>query len=244
MELAACWGSALSLPRPPAPPSASEIFPYLVVVIGLENVLVLTKSVVSTPVDLEVKLRIAQGRGRAGAEDGAGSAGSSSGATGPAVGDGPGSCVCEEPAGLCGCGFARPRPGWTLLPPPGSGPSAAGAGVWVLGKQEPRPGGLNTCDPSSQPHIWGPGLGAVHPANLRVWGSQALRQMWCRGGWGSGPTQSRSARGRRAFTPCRDGSLGPGLRQPEGGYWGGGCLWRLGPSPVSTLEDRGLRVDT
>lgn len=32
------------------------------VVIGLENVLVLTKSVVSTPVDLEVKLRIAQGR--------------------------------------------------------------------------------------------------------------------------------------------------------------------------------------
>lgn len=40
----------------------SEIFPYLVVVIGLENVLVLTKSVVSTPVDLEVKLRIAQGK--------------------------------------------------------------------------------------------------------------------------------------------------------------------------------------
>ncbi|ETE65234.1 Sterol regulatory element-binding protein cleavage-activating protein, partial [Ophiophagus hannah] len=38
-----------------------EIFPYLVVVIGIENVLVLTKSVVSTPVDLEVKLRIAQG---------------------------------------------------------------------------------------------------------------------------------------------------------------------------------------
>lgn len=41
--------------------SSREIFPYLVVVIGLENVLVLTKSVVSTPVDLEVKLRIAQG---------------------------------------------------------------------------------------------------------------------------------------------------------------------------------------
>lgn len=41
-----------------------EIFPYLVVVIGLENVLVLTKSVVSTPVDLEVKLRIAQGMPR------------------------------------------------------------------------------------------------------------------------------------------------------------------------------------
>lgn len=44
-----------------SPSAPSEIFPYLVVVIGLENVLVLTKSVVSTPVDLEVKLRIAQG---------------------------------------------------------------------------------------------------------------------------------------------------------------------------------------
>ena len=39
----------------------SEIFPYLVIVIGLENVLVVTKSVVSTPVHLEVKLRVAQG---------------------------------------------------------------------------------------------------------------------------------------------------------------------------------------
>lgn len=41
---------------------ASEIFPYLVVVIGLENVLVVTKSVVSTPVHLDVKLRVAQGQ--------------------------------------------------------------------------------------------------------------------------------------------------------------------------------------
>ena len=40
----------------------SEIFPYLVIVIGLENVLVVTKSVVSTPVHLEVKLRVAQGQ--------------------------------------------------------------------------------------------------------------------------------------------------------------------------------------
>lgn len=39
----------------------SEIFPYLVVIIGLENILVITKSVVTTPVHLEVKLRIAQG---------------------------------------------------------------------------------------------------------------------------------------------------------------------------------------
>lgn len=52
---ALCTALMLSLSVP------SEIFPYLVVVIGLENVLVLTKSVVSTPVDLEVKLRIAQG---------------------------------------------------------------------------------------------------------------------------------------------------------------------------------------
>ncbi|EHB12569.1 Sterol regulatory element-binding protein cleavage-activating protein [Heterocephalus glaber] len=44
--------------------NGGEIFPYLVVVIGFENVLVLTKSVVSTPVDLEVKLRIAQGLSR------------------------------------------------------------------------------------------------------------------------------------------------------------------------------------
>ncbi len=39
----------------------SEIFPYLVIIIGLENILVVTKSVVSTPVHLDVKLRVAQG---------------------------------------------------------------------------------------------------------------------------------------------------------------------------------------
>ncbi|XP_071946815.1 sterol regulatory element-binding protein cleavage-activating protein-like [Antedon mediterranea] len=38
-----------------------EIFPYLVIILGLENILVLTKSVVSTPVHLDVKKRIAQG---------------------------------------------------------------------------------------------------------------------------------------------------------------------------------------
>ncbi|XP_075922338.1 sterol regulatory element-binding protein cleavage-activating protein isoform X2 [Petromyzon marinus] len=41
--------------------NGGEIFPYLVLVIGLENILVLTKSVVSTPVDQDVKFRIAQG---------------------------------------------------------------------------------------------------------------------------------------------------------------------------------------
>ncbi|KAJ8314345.1 hypothetical protein KUTeg_008906 [Tegillarca granosa] len=34
--------------------NGGEIFPYLVILIGLENILVITKSVVSTPVDLEV----------------------------------------------------------------------------------------------------------------------------------------------------------------------------------------------
>ena len=41
----------------------SEIFPYLVIIVGLENVLVVTKSVVSTPVHLDVKLRVAKGMG-------------------------------------------------------------------------------------------------------------------------------------------------------------------------------------
>ena len=40
----------------------SEIFPYLVVIIGLENIVVVTKSVASTPVHLDVKLRVAQGK--------------------------------------------------------------------------------------------------------------------------------------------------------------------------------------
>ncbi|OQV18690.1 Sterol regulatory element-binding protein cleavage-activating protein [Hypsibius exemplaris] len=46
--------------------SGGEIFPYLVVIIGLENVIVITKSVVSTPVQLDVKFRIAQGLSREG----------------------------------------------------------------------------------------------------------------------------------------------------------------------------------
>ncbi|XP_055352697.1 sterol regulatory element-binding protein cleavage-activating protein-like [Paramacrobiotus metropolitanus] len=44
--------------------NGGEIFPYLVVMIGLENVIVITKSVVSTPVHLDVKYRIAQGFSR------------------------------------------------------------------------------------------------------------------------------------------------------------------------------------
>lgn len=45
---------------------SSEIFPYLVIVLGVENILVITKSVVSTPVDLEVKVRVAQGLSKEG----------------------------------------------------------------------------------------------------------------------------------------------------------------------------------
>lgn len=41
--------------------SFSEILPYLVVIIGIENTIVVTKSVVSTPFDIEVKYRVAKG---------------------------------------------------------------------------------------------------------------------------------------------------------------------------------------
>nr|CAD7427831.1 unnamed protein product [Timema monikensis] len=46
--------------------NGKEVFPYLVVVVGLENVLVLTKSVMSTPTHLDVKIRVAQGLSREG----------------------------------------------------------------------------------------------------------------------------------------------------------------------------------
>ena len=41
--------------------NSGEIFPYLIIFIGFENIVVLTKSVVSTPVDLDVRYRIALG---------------------------------------------------------------------------------------------------------------------------------------------------------------------------------------
>lgn len=43
-----------------------QIFPYLVIIVGLENVLVLIKSVVSTTSHLDVKIRVAQGLSREG----------------------------------------------------------------------------------------------------------------------------------------------------------------------------------
>lgn len=45
---------------------SKDVFPYLVVIVGLENVLVLTKSVVSTPAHLDVKIRVAQGMSKEG----------------------------------------------------------------------------------------------------------------------------------------------------------------------------------
>jgi hypothetical protein len=43
-----------------------RMYPYLVVIIGLENILVLTRSVVSTANNLDVKIRVAQGLSREG----------------------------------------------------------------------------------------------------------------------------------------------------------------------------------
>ncbi|CAG0897071.1 unnamed protein product [Darwinula stevensoni] len=46
--------------------TGKEVLPYLVLVIGLENTLVLTRSVVSTPSSLDVKIRVAQGLSKEG----------------------------------------------------------------------------------------------------------------------------------------------------------------------------------
>lgn len=46
--------------------NGKEIFPYLVVFVGLENVLVITKSITNTPTHLDVKIRVAQGLSREG----------------------------------------------------------------------------------------------------------------------------------------------------------------------------------
>lgn len=53
------FGFSLSL-------QGKEIFPYLVIIVGLENVLVLTKSVTTTDTRLDVKIRLAQGLSREG----------------------------------------------------------------------------------------------------------------------------------------------------------------------------------
>ncbi|XP_049885898.1 sterol regulatory element-binding protein cleavage-activating protein [Pectinophora gossypiella] len=61
MSMGICYyfGFSLSL-------QGKEIFPYLVIIVGLENVLVLTKSVTSTDSRLDVKIRLAQGLSKEG----------------------------------------------------------------------------------------------------------------------------------------------------------------------------------
>jgi hypothetical protein len=61
MSIGLCFFFGLTLTL-----TGKEIFPYLVVIVGLENILVLTKSVVSTATHLDVKIRVAQGLSREG----------------------------------------------------------------------------------------------------------------------------------------------------------------------------------
>lgn len=61
MSVGLCFFFGLTLSM-----QGKEVFPYLVILVGLENVLVLTKSVVSTPQHLDVKIRIAQGLSKEG----------------------------------------------------------------------------------------------------------------------------------------------------------------------------------
>lgn len=61
MTLGICFFFGLTLSM-----QGKEIFPYLVILVGLENVLVLTKSVVSTPEHLDIKIRVAQGLSKEG----------------------------------------------------------------------------------------------------------------------------------------------------------------------------------
>lgn len=61
MTMGVCFffGVSLSL-------QGKEVFPYMVILVGLENVLVLTKSVLATPPHLDAKIRVAQGMAREG----------------------------------------------------------------------------------------------------------------------------------------------------------------------------------
>ncbi|XP_014205675.1 sterol regulatory element-binding protein cleavage-activating protein [Copidosoma floridanum] len=61
MSVGVCFFFGLTLSL-----SGKEFFPYLVIIVGLENVLVLTKSVVSTPAHLDMKIRVAQGLSKEG----------------------------------------------------------------------------------------------------------------------------------------------------------------------------------
>jgi hypothetical protein len=56
MSLGLCFFFGLTISM-----QSRSVFPYLVILVGLENVLVLTKSVVTTDDNLDVKIRVAQG---------------------------------------------------------------------------------------------------------------------------------------------------------------------------------------
>lgn len=61
MTMGICFFFGVSLPL-----QFKEVFPLMVVVVGLENVLVLTKSVLATPPHLDAKIRVAQGMAKEG----------------------------------------------------------------------------------------------------------------------------------------------------------------------------------
>ncbi|XP_017777723.1 PREDICTED: sterol regulatory element-binding protein cleavage-activating protein isoform X2 [Nicrophorus vespilloides] len=61
MTLGVCFFFGLTLNM-----QDKQIFPYLVILVGLENVLVLTKSIVSTPSHLDIKIRVARGLSKEG----------------------------------------------------------------------------------------------------------------------------------------------------------------------------------
>ena len=46
--------------------SCSEVYPFFVIVLGLENILIIVKAVMSTPEEFEVKQRIAAGLSKEG----------------------------------------------------------------------------------------------------------------------------------------------------------------------------------
>jgi hypothetical protein len=61
MSLGICtfFGLSISL-------SSSEVYPFFVIVLGLENILIIVKAVMSTPEEFEVKQRIAAGLSKEG----------------------------------------------------------------------------------------------------------------------------------------------------------------------------------
>jgi len=66
MSMIMALGVCASLDLLPTTFSIKEIFPYVVIVIGLENVMIITNSVVSIERDIDVSARVAKGMGKEG----------------------------------------------------------------------------------------------------------------------------------------------------------------------------------